>query len=492
MAAVRRADRPSGLVWKRTMMCGSPIVPSTNAISSDSVDSTGWPPPSVSSSGRVQRVAAGRERAADVGHVRARGERPRRARLHRVLARDELPGRAAVDHRGGLGDRERGREAELHRRLVGEPGELDRLQRGRAHGGSDRGDQPDRGPDEQHELEHELERLHVGGGAHPAERQGDRDRRARDDDADPVRRAAHHAQHLARRLELGHQVEGGDHEDDHRRERAQAAGAQAGLGEVRHGQRARAAHGRGDEREHRHVARGEPDRVPQRPDPVLHDEPGDAEERRRREVLPRHRRGVERGRDAPRRDEEVRGAAHRGDPAGADQQCDRDDEEDRGADHRGFSPSSPFDAFGAAQLDDRDRDQPAVGQHRDGEPRDADARHAHVVQLGEGGEQQRQPDHDDGEQRERGEGRAQLHAADPAGALQVGPARGAGPRRARRSAAPSPAGSAGSRRRSASGPFRLTRTGPSSPRRAGVRAAHGRGDGSRARRRRRCGRAGRR
>ena len=33
---------------------------------------------------------------------------------------------------------------------------------------------------------------------------------------DPVRRAADQRQHLARRRELRHQVQGADHEDDHR------------------------------------------------------------------------------------------------------------------------------------------------------------------------------------------------------------------------------------------------------------------------------------
>ena len=326
------------------MMCGSPIVPSTIAISTDSVDSTGWPPPSGSSSGRDQPSPPG-------GSARRPRARPRpRGTSRSCPPRPGTgPGRAAAARRRSTTVVGSVTVSVVPRRNCTGVSCANRVNSTGSSAaartvGSDRGDQPDRGPHEQHELQHELERLHVGGRPHPAERERDPDRRARDDDADPVRRAAHHGQHHARRLELGHQVQGGDHEDDHGRERAQAPRAQARLGEVGHGQRARPAHGRGHEREHRHVARREPDRVPQRPDPVLHHEPGDAEERRRRQVLPRHRRRVERRRDPPGRDEEVRRAAHRGDPAGADQQGDRDDEEDRGADHRGVFRRRAFDA----------------------------------------------------------------------------------------------------------------------------------------------------
>ena len=92
MAAVRRAARPSGLVWKRTMMCGSPIVPSTVATSTDSVASTGWPAPPASSSGRDQPAPPGGERPLDLGHVGAGRERPGRARVDRVPARLEPRG----------------------------------------------------------------------------------------------------------------------------------------------------------------------------------------------------------------------------------------------------------------------------------------------------------------------------------------------------------------------------------------------------------------
>ena len=74
IAAVRRAARPSGLVWKRMSMCGRPIVPSTVAISTGP--------------GAEQRVAlvaeveqrplpvvpAERRAAADRGDRRARAE----------------------------------------------------------------------------------------------------------------------------------------------------------------------------------------------------------------------------------------------------------------------------------------------------------------------------------------------------------------------------------------------------------------------------------
>ncbi len=53
-AAVRRAARPSGLVWNRMMTCGSPIVPNMVATSTAHVASSGCPVSPRSSSGRVQ------------------------------------------------------------------------------------------------------------------------------------------------------------------------------------------------------------------------------------------------------------------------------------------------------------------------------------------------------------------------------------------------------------------------------------------------------
>ena len=68
-------------------------------------------------------------------------------------------------------------------------------------------------------------------------------------------------------------------------------------------------------------------------------------------------------------------AAHRGDPAGADQQGDSDDGQDREGDHGGV-PSSRLGALRAAQLPPGQADQHRPRQHGDREPGDRDAERA--------------------------------------------------------------------------------------------------------------------
>ncbi len=162
------------------------------------------------------------------------------------------------------------------------------------HGQRDRG-----------ELEPELERLDERDRAHPAgddvEHDDDRD----DERADPPRGPGDGPQREAGALELRQQVEPADADDEHRRQPAHGPRPQPDLGEVRQRVRAGAAQRRRDECEEDQVARGVPDRVPEDVDAEGEDEARDAEERRRRQVLPTDRGRVPARADRPARDVEV-------------------------------------------------------------------------------------------------------------------------------------------------------------------------------------------
>ena len=105
--------------------------------------------------------------------------------------------------------------------------------------------------------------------------------------------------------------------------------AEPGLGEV--GQRvgARAAHrGRDDDEQHE-VAQGVADRQPEHVDALVVDEPGDAEEARRGEVLTTDRRGVEPRGHGAAGDVEVARAPRQPQPPAADDERREADEDDR-------------------------------------------------------------------------------------------------------------------------------------------------------------------
>ena len=373
----------------------------------------------------------------------------------------------------------------------------------RAH----REQQPQRRYREQHQLEHELERLDVGRRPHPAQGQRHAHHDPGHDHADPVRRAADQRQHLARRRELRHQVQVADHEHDQGAQLAQHRGAEPGLGEVGDGQRAGAPHGRRDQRQHQQVAGGEPDRVPERPDPALDDQPGDAEERRRRQVLPGHGRGVEGGGDAAGGDEEVRRRAHRRHPAGADEQRGQHHGHDRECDH-GPSVLAPRPVRRGAAATRPARPAPATAARRPPARRPARRTAARRRARGRAAAAAAGP---------RGRPRRRAGPSPPGAAARRGPARPAPARRvsaaergradrAGRRARPGSAGWSPRPGAAASpGPARhrnlrfigrpggpRSRTRRAWRRRAAGRAAPGRAGGSPGRRRRRCARAARR
>ena len=179
-----------------------------------------------------------------------------------------------------------------HRGALGQPAEVQQQQAG--------------GQRDRERLEPVLERLHVGDAAHPAERHVERHDAADRHHADPVGRVDDLPERQAGALELGHEVEAADQQHDRGRQRPQRRRAQPRLGEVGDRVGAEAAQRRGDEQQQREVAGGEPQRQPERARAELHLQPGDAEERGRRQVLARDRRRVPPGRHRARRDEQVR------------------------------------------------------------------------------------------------------------------------------------------------------------------------------------------
>ena len=111
-----------------------------------------------------------------------------------------------------------------------------------------------------------------------------------------VRGAGHRGQGQPGALELRHQVQPTDEDHEGGGQDAEPTRAQPQLAEVGQGERPGAAQRRGHEEQQGQVAGGEPDRVPEHVHAVLEDQPRDAEEARRRQVLPADGGGV------PRRD----------------------------------------------------------------------------------------------------------------------------------------------------------------------------------------------
>ena len=165
-------------------------------------------------------------------------------------------------------------------------------------------DRADRGMMEEHhqedgrdgqcgDLEPVLEGLHEGDALHPAagDAQGHDD--PEDDDPDPLRAPEGHLEGQPRPLELGQEVEAADDEDDAGGGTAEERRLQPALGEVRNRVGAEAPQRRGHGDQEHQVTGGVPDGVPEGPEPFEHGQSGNAQERRRREVLPRDGGGIE-------------------------------------------------------------------------------------------------------------------------------------------------------------------------------------------------------
>ena len=98
----------------------------------------------------------------------------------------------------------------------------------------------------------------------------------------PVRDAGQQFESHAGSLHLRHQVEPADDQNHHRRDVAQPPTGEPTLGEVRNRIGTEAAQRSGDEEQQGDVAGGIAEREPHGLRPVLHHQPGDAEEGRRR------------------------------------------------------------------------------------------------------------------------------------------------------------------------------------------------------------------
>ena len=88
--------------------------------------------------------------------------------------------------------------------------------------------------------------------------------------------------------------------------RRSSAGLQPALGEVGNGVGAEAPERGGHGHEEHQVAGGVPDRIPEGSEPLEHGQAGNAQERRRGQVLPRNGGGVEERRDLAGGHHEVR------------------------------------------------------------------------------------------------------------------------------------------------------------------------------------------
>ena len=238
----------------------------------------------------VGGVGAGREDdLRSFGHpVGPRGQRHR----GRPAGAVDGPVEGPLDPDGrGLVDLESGADPDAHHRLRlelrrdgdGEAGRVVGVVVGQQHDG--------RQGDRRH-LEPVLEGLNERDPLHAAEEHVGGDEAADPDHADPVGRAEDRPQGDPRPLELGQQVEPADEQHEAGGQPAHRQRVEPALGEVGNGVGAEAAQGGGHQQQEDEVAGGEPDRVPQHVDPVLHDETGHAEERRRGEVLAGDRRGV--------------------------------------------------------------------------------------------------------------------------------------------------------------------------------------------------------
>ncbi len=201
--------------------------------------------------------------------------------------------------------------------------------------------QEDRRHEQRGQFQAVLEGLDEGDAAHAAGRHGQGDDDSDEHTAEPARCAGDQAQGEARALELGQQVEPADADDEHAGDAPGGPRLQSRVGEV--GQRVRpgAAQRSGDEHEQHEVAgcvaHGEPEHL----DALGGDEPGDAEEGGRRQVLAADGHGVEVRRNGTGGDVEVGGGAGDAQPRRADHQG-RDDRRRHGHDAvRLVHPAAP-------------------------------------------------------------------------------------------------------------------------------------------------------
>ena len=249
IAAVRRALRPSGLVWKRTSTCGSPIVPRAVAISTDHVPSRGCPAEPASSSGRCQ-VALPGTAAPSIRGTAAPAGNSHCAPSAAVCGPGASGTGAPPSMRTVVGSVSSKRVSTSKSTVVGAVKRVNStgFRACARTSGPTASTSHTAGTAKSSQLEGELERLDVGRRAHPAERQRHAHHDAGHDHTHPVRRAADQRQHLARRGELRHEVQVADHQHDERAQPAQDRRGEPGLGEVGDGQRARAPQRRGHQR----------------------------------------------------------------------------------------------------------------------------------------------------------------------------------------------------------------------------------------------------
>ena len=150
------------------------------------------------------------------------------------------------------------------------------------------------------------------------------------DRADPRGQSRRDAHREGRALQLRHDVEPADHDHEEARDPARPPRLEPRLGEVGDRVGARAPQRRRHEQQQHEVPGGVADREPQGVGPGEQDEPGDAEERRRREVLAADRRGVPPRAHGARGDVEVARRARDAQAVEADERRRERDGGDRG------------------------------------------------------------------------------------------------------------------------------------------------------------------
>ena len=190
-------------------------------------------------------------------------------------------------------------------------------------------EQDERGHREGGQLDPVLHGLDEGDRTHSAGADGRGDDDHDDEAADPRVGAGDEGQGEAGALELREQVQPADGHDEDRRHPADGLGPEPGLGEVGQRVRARAAHRGGDHDEQDEVAERVAHRQPEQVDAAAVDEPRDAEEARRGEVLAADGRGVEARGDRAPGDVEVARPAREAQPEAADGERRQADEHDR-------------------------------------------------------------------------------------------------------------------------------------------------------------------
>ena len=175
--------------------------------------------------------------------------------------------------------------------------------------------------------QHGLDDLHPRGREHAAEDHVAEHEAAREDhgerEVDPDERLDQHA----RADHLRDQVERGHGQRAHRRRRARGPLAQPERQHVGDRELARVAHALGEQEHHGQERDEEPDRVQEPVEAVQEDQPGDAEERGRRQVVAGDREAVLEAGDLAAGGVERRRAGHAlGRPVG---DAERDREDDR-------------------------------------------------------------------------------------------------------------------------------------------------------------------